>query len=227
MLIFGCGQLSGLLRPPMNEVERYYYQGKKAQAAQEWEQAFAYYKRAYMLAKDRRGTIYFDDPKKNNYPTTFKILFQAMDAVGANILKPGDWRSPMRQQMEKRQAEMLERMLFSQNLFTRAEELSREKKYLQAMEVMDQIITAYPYSSEAEKARQLKREYNRELKKYRKQLLEEAIAYYNQRNYEMARQTFDLLFATHPDTPEAAEAKAKIEYYLQQIEQATNQKKSK
>ncbi len=218
LLIAGCAQLDNYLRPEMSEVEQYYYKGQEAEAAQNWEGAFAYYKHAHDSAKQRRGIIRFNIPEQDNYPYTINLLYKAMDRVGANIKESGNWRSPMRQQKDVRQKEMFERMTFTRDLFNEAEESVKNNDYLKAMELTDQIIAAYPYSGEAEKARQLKREYNDKFKKHRDRLLNVAMYYYEQQNYEMAKQTFDQLFSTYPDTPEAAKTKAKIKQYIQQIE---------
>jgi tetratricopeptide (TPR) repeat protein len=215
--IIGCTHFS----VQMNEVERYYYKGKEAEAAQQWEQAFQYYAKAYKLVKERQGII----QSANNYPNTYKILYKAMDRVGANIDKPGEWKSPMRQRMESMQREMFERMQFSQNIFDEADALNQNNEYLEAMKLLDQVIEAYPSSGEAQKARKLKKEYLKQLEKYRKQLFEDAMLFYNQQHYNLAREAFNRLFATYPNTPEANKTKTQIEYYLQQIEQATKQEK--
>ncbi len=218
LLISGCAKLDNYLRPEMSKVETYYVKGQQAEAAQDWEAAFAYYKHAHDLAKERQGIIYFNNPKQDNYPYTITLLYKAMDRVGANIKKPGDWRSPIRQQMDIQQKEMFERMTFARGLFNDAARLVEEDEYQAAMELMDQVIAAYPYSGEAEKARQLKREYYQQLQKYRKRLLNIAMFYYQEQNYEMAKQTFDQLFSSYPDSPEAAKTRAEIKQYIQKIE---------
>ena len=85
--ITACAQLDNYLYPEheSSEVEQYYSRGKEAEAAQEWEQALAHYKKAQDLAKQRQGTIHFDNPSKNNYFTTFRVLHKAMNEARENI----------------------------------------------------------------------------------------------------------------------------------------------
>lgn len=220
MIVGGCTQVENYFRPEPNEVEKLYHRGQEAEAAKEYKKAFKYYLRAHKLAKERQGIIYFSNPSKNNYPNTFNVLYNAMDAVGKNIDATGNWQSPKSQKKNEMQKEMFERMQLSRTMFAEAEDYVKKNDYVAAMGSLDQIITAYPYSGEADKARLLKLEHNNQLAKYREQLLNRAEFHYKRQEFELAKQTFDQLFATHPDTPEAAKAKAKIKSYILQIEKA-------
>ncbi len=235
--ICGCQSFwQSLDEAEYNEVEVLYTKGLHAKNAQKWEEAYRFFVKAYAVATTRGGILRFpEEPKKNNYIYTFKLITRKMEKVAEHledkvvkkIAKEENLGKSMGQmgQMKERQQSVQKNMqqgIFEKTMkadkkFTEAEELARREKYLEAILLLEKYIDEHRTEGEADQARKLVDEYGKLLDERRKELYDAVGLYLKKNNFPMAKELLQKMRETYPSRPEFEDALVYIDKLLKDI----------
>jgi outer membrane protein assembly factor BamD (BamD/ComL family) len=240
MIICSCQSLiQALDEAEYNEVETLYTKGLKAKKAQDWEQAYRFFSRAYKSSKTKGGILRFpDQPRKNNYMYTYALIGRKMEAVAQyldeatikKIIKEeklgniqeltgasmGDRQTNIKQNMQQG---IFEKVQKARSLFAEAEELARREKYVEAIALLEKYIEEDRTSGEADQARKLIGEYREQLNERRKEIYKAVGTYLKKNDYAMAKDLLLKMKQTYPQKPAFEDALAYIDKFLKDIEE--------
>jgi tetratricopeptide (TPR) repeat protein len=239
VIISGCqGLIQALDEAEYNEVETLYTKGLKAKKAQNWEQAYRFFSRAYKASKTKGGILRFpEQPKKNNYRYTYALIGRKMEAVAQyleettikQIIKEekmgnireltggsiGGRQSTIKQNMQQG---VFEKVQEARSLFKETEELARREKYIEAIMLLEKYIAENKTSGEADQARKFIDEYRDLLNERRKEIYNAVGMYLKKNDYPMAKDLLLKMKQTYPPKPEFKDALAYIDKFLKDIE---------
>lgn len=237
IILSGCQSFwQNLDEAEYNEVETLYTKGLNAKKAQEWEKAYRYLVQAYTAASTRGGILRFpEEPKKNNYIYTFKLITRKMEKVaehlegdlvkkiakeenlGKSMGQMGQMKERQQSAQKNMQQGIFEKTMKADKKFTEAEELARRAKYLEAILLLEKFIDEHRTEGEADQARKLVDEYGKLLDERRKELYEAVGLYLKKNNFPMAKDLLLKMKKTYPVRPEFEDALVYIDKLLKDI----------